>query len=95
LITHSIHAQPTAIAATAPNIVADTICATADLGLSIDHAADAYEVTHPYCRPSTMDSTCSSGEHSYRVRDHAEHSLADLPIAGHPSLLHVLVLRLI
>ncbi|MGO3789384.1 MAG: ISL3 family transposase, partial [Corynebacterium variabile] len=35
--------------ACAPNLVADTICRTVELGLSIDNAADAGNLTHLYC----------------------------------------------
>ncbi|WP_145940855.1 ISL3 family transposase [Corynebacterium glyciniphilum] len=87
--------QTTVTPAAAPNIVADTICRTADLGLSIDDAADAGDVTHLYCRPSRIDTTCPGCGHSCRVRDHVEPRLTDLPIAGHPSLLQVRVPRLI
>jgi transposase len=87
--------QPTATPAAAPNIVADTICRTAELGLSIDNAADAGNITHLYCRPSSIDATCPGCGRGCKIRDHVERRLTDLPIAGHPSLLHVHVPRLI
>ncbi|MFZ2274855.1 hypothetical protein ACTXO6_14005 [Corynebacterium variabile] len=41
--------NPTVTSIPAPNIVTDTICRTAELGLSIDNAADDGDVTHLYC----------------------------------------------
>ncbi len=88
--------HPTVTSTSAPNIVADTICRTAELGLSIDNAADAGEVTHLFCRPvaTAVDITCPQCHHDGRVRDHVERTLTDLPIAGHPALLHIRVPRL-
>ena len=89
--------HPTVTPAAAPNLVADTICRTAELGLSIDNAADAGDVTHLYCHPVTVDLSCPGcGQgcgQGCRVRDHVERRLTDLPIAGHPSVLHVRVPR--
>jgi len=65
------------------------------LGLSIDSAADAGNITHLYCHPVTVDLSCPYCGHACRVREHIERRLTDLPIAGHPSLLHVRVPRLI
>ncbi|MGP5245546.1 ISL3 family transposase, partial [Corynebacterium variabile] len=45
--------HPTVTATPAPNLVADTICRTVELGLSIDNAADAGNITHLYCHPVT------------------------------------------
>ena len=87
--------HPTVTPASVPNLVADTICRTVELGLSIDNAADAGSVTHLYCHPVTLDSSCPGCGHACRVRDHVERRLVDLPIAGHPSLLHVRVPRLV
>ncbi len=70
-----------------------------ELGLSIDNAADAGDVTHLYCHPVTVDLSCPGcGQgcgQGCRVRDHVERRLTDLPIAGHPSVLHVGVPRLV
>lgn len=77
-----------------PNIVADTICRTAELGLSIDNAADAGDCTHLYCHPVALNDTCPGCGQPCRLRDHVERCLTDLPIAGVPSLLHVRVPRL-
>ena len=87
--------HPTVTPVAAPNLVADTICRTAELGLSIDNAADAGDVTHLYCHPVTVDLSCPGCGQDCRVRDHVERRLADLAIAGHPSLLHVRVPRLV
>jgi transposase len=87
--------HPTVTPVAAPNLVADTICRTAELGLSIDNAADAGDVTHLYCHPVTVDLSCPGCGHACRVRDHVERRLADLPIAGHPSVLHARVPRLV
>ena len=87
--------HPTVTPAAAPNLVADTICRTAELGLSIDNAADAGDVTHLYCHPVTVDLSCPGCGQGCRVRDHVERRLTDLPIAGHPSVLHVRVPRLV
>jgi hypothetical protein len=87
--------HPTVTPAPVPNLVADTICRTVELGLSIDNAADAGDVTHLYCHPVTFDLNCPGCGHACQVRDHIERRLTDLPIAGHPSLLHVRVPRLI
>lgn len=87
--------HPTVTATPAPNLVADTICRTVELGLSIDNAADAGNITHLYCHPVTVDLSCPHCGHACRVRDHIERRLTDLPIAGHPSLLHVRVPRLV
>jgi len=60
-----------------------------ELGLSIDNAADAGDVTHLYCHPVTVDLSCPGcGQgcgQGCRVRDHVERRLTDLPIAGHPA----------
>ena len=87
--------HPTVTPVAAPNLVADTICRTAELGLSIDNAADAGDVTHLYCHPVTVDLSCPGCGQGCRVRDHVERRLTDLPIAGHPSVLHVRVPRLV
>jgi len=86
--------HPTVTPAPVPNLVADTICRTVELGLSIDNAADAGDVTHLYCHPVSFDLNCPGCGHACQVRDHVERRLTDLPIVGHPSLLHVRVPRL-
>ena len=86
--------HPTVTPAPVPNLVADTICRTVELGLSIDNAADAGDVTHLYCHPVSFDLNCPGCGHACQVRDHVERRLTDLPIVGHPSVLHVRVPRL-
>jgi hypothetical protein len=70
--------HPTVTATPAPNLVADTICRTVELGLSIDNAADAGNITHLYCHPVTVDLSCPHCGHACRVRDHIERRLTDL-----------------
>lgn len=65
------------------------------MGLSIDDAADAGDITHLFCHTVSISDTCPSCGQSCRVRGHVERRLTDLPIAGHPSLLHVRLPRLI
>jgi transposase len=86
--------NPTVTPAAASNIVADTICRTAELRLSIDNAADVGDTTHLYCHPVTVDTVCPHCGHVSRVRDHVGRRLIDLPIVGHPSILHVRTPRL-
>lgn len=86
--------HPTVTVSAAPNIVADTICRTAELGLSIDDAADAGDTTHLFCHPTAIDAECPGCHEVGTLRDHVERRLTDLPIAGHPSLLHVSLPRL-
>ena len=50
--------HPTVTPAPAPNLVADTNCRTTELGLNIDNAADAGDLTHLYCHPVTVDLSC-------------------------------------
>ena len=94
LVTPGSMSHPTVTPASAPNIVADTICRTAELGLSIDNAADAGNTTHLYCHPVTVTTACPHCGQVSRVRDHVDRRLTDLPIAGHPSILHVRTPRL-
>lgn len=86
---------PAPASACAQNLVADTICRTVELGLSIDGAADAGQFTHLFCHPVSVTTSCPACGQNCRVRDHVERQLTDLPIAGHPSLPHVKVPRLI
>lgn len=82
-MTHSTDSAATA------NIVADTICRTVELGLSIDDAADGGDITHLFCHPRHIDDTCPRCHEHGQLRDHVDRRLTDLPIAGHPTLLHV------
>jgi transposase len=74
--------------AAVPDLVADTICRTTELSLSI---ADADDVTHLYCPPVSMSISCPGCGQDCWIRDHVERRLTDLPIAGHSSMRHVRV----
>ena len=54
------------------NLVADTICRTVELGLTITGAAINETVTHIDCRPVEYDPTCPSCGQPGRLRDHVE-----------------------
>jgi transposase len=58
--------HPTVTATPAPNLVADTICRTVELGLSIDNAADAGNITHLYCHPGART---PDGGHGDLIQD--------------------------
>ena len=71
------------------NLVADTICRTVELGVTITGAAIGETITHIDCRPVEHDPACPTCGQSGRLRDHVTRVLADLPIVGHPTRLHV------
>ena len=71
------------------NLVADTICRTVELGVTITGAAIAECFTHIECRPVEHDPTCPSCGQSGRLRDHVTRTLTDLPVVGHPTRLHI------
>ena len=75
------------------DLVADTICRTVELGVTITGAAIAERFTHIDCRPVEYDPTCPTCGQSGRLRDHVTRVLTDLPIVGHPTRLHVRVPR--
>ncbi|MGV3113554.1 ISL3 family transposase, partial [Corynebacterium freneyi] len=52
------------------NLVADTICRTAELGLTITDAADAGEFTVISARPIDSCDKCPGCGHTGRLRDH-------------------------
>lgn len=66
------------------NIVADTICRTVELGLLIDDAADARDITHLFCHPRHVNVTFPRCHEHRQLRDHVDRRLTDLPVAGHP-----------
>lgn len=66
------------------NLVADTICRTVELGVTITGAAIGEKFTH-----IESDPTCPACGHPGRLRDHVIRTLTDLPIVGHPARLHV------
>ena len=70
-------------------LVADTICRTVELGLTITGAALAEELTWIECRPVEHDPTCPMCGQNGRLRDHVDRVLTDLPVVGHPTRLRV------
>lgn len=75
------------------NLVADTICRTAELGLTITDAADAGEFTVISARPIDSCDKCPGCGHTGRLRDHVVRRLTDLPVVGFPTRLQVRVPR--
>ena len=74
-------------------LVADTICRTVELGVTITGAAIADELTWIDCRPVEHDPTCAKCGQPGGLRDHVERVLTDLPVVGHPTRLRVRVPR--
>lgn len=77
------------------SVLADTICRTVELGVTITDAAITDEVTHLFCSPVAVDPACTSCGQTGRLRDHVERRVTDLPVVGHPTRLHVRVPRFI
>lgn len=75
------------------SLLADTICRTVELGVTITDAAVADEFTHLFCSPVAVDPVCPGCGVAGRLRDHVERRVTDLPIVGHPTRLHVRVPR--
>ncbi|MGI9588945.1 transposase family protein [Dietzia sp. Alg238-R159] len=75
------------------SLLADTICRTAELGVTNTDAAVAGEFTHLFCSPVSLDPVCADCGTAGRLRDHVERKVTDLPIVGHPPRLHVRVPR--
>ncbi|GAA4408732.1 ISL3 family transposase [Tsukamurella soli] len=75
------------------SLLADTICRTVELGVSIVDAAVDEQFTHLWCRLTTPDPRCPSCGRPGRLRDHVQRELTDLPVVGHPTRLHVHVPR--
>ncbi|QTI67932.1 ISL3 family transposase [Gordonia polyisoprenivorans] len=74
--------------------IADTICRTIELGVTItDAAIDGEDRTHLFCQLLDPKDRCPACERPGRLRDHVDLELADLPIVGHPTRLHVQVPR--
>lgn len=71
------------------NLVADTICRTAELGLTITDAADAVTLTIINANPVAVTDTCPDCRMPGVKRDYIRRQLVDLPIVGFPSHLHV------
>ena len=71
------------------DLVADTICRTVELGVTITGAAIEERLTHIDCRLVEHDPICPTCGQSGRLRDHVTRPLTDLPIVGHPTRLHL------
>lgn len=71
------------------NLVADTICRTAEIGLTITDAADAGTLTIIDATPVAVDDHCPDCQWSGAKRDHITRRLIDLPVVGFPTRLHV------
>ena len=72
------------------NLVADTICRTAELGLTI---TDAAALTVINANPVDIADTCPDCAHPEVKRDHIRRRLVDLPVVGFPTRLNVRVPR--
>ena len=75
------------------SLLADIICRTVELGVTITDAAVEDERTHLFCAPVAVDPACPECGSTGRLRDHVERRVTDLPIVGHPTRLHVRVPR--
>lgn len=74
--------------------VADVICRTLELGLSITGArVDEHDRTVIEARPTDTEGFCPSCGAQGVLRDHVVRELVDVPVAGHPSRLRVRVGR--
>jgi len=74
--------------------IADTICRTIELGVTItDAALDGEDRTHVFCQVLDPKNTCPRCSAPGRLRDHVDREVADLPIVGHPTRLHLKVPR--
>ncbi|AWT27375.1 hypothetical protein Csp1_26320 [Corynebacterium provencense] len=78
---------------TTGNLVADTICRTAELGLTITDAADAGTFTIIDADPVAVVDSCPDCREPGVKRDHVQRRLVDLPVVGFPTRLHVRVPR--
>lgn len=77
------------------NVVADTICRTAELGLTITNAAHDAAMTLIECEALAPINECPSCSQPGLLRDHTYRELVDLPIVGFPTKLRVRVPRYI
>lgn len=71
------------------NIIADTICRTAELGLTITGAMDAGDYTLIEAAAIDFSDRCPTCDSTGILRDHVHRRLIDLPIVGFPTQLHV------
>ena len=75
------------------NLVADTICRTAEIGLAITGAADAGPLTIIEATPVAVVGVCPDCGQPGKLRDHITRRLVDLPVVRFPIRLHVTVPR--
>ena len=75
------------------SLVADTICRTAEIGLTITGAADAGTFTIIDAAPVAVEGHCPDCTQPGKLRDHTVRRLVDLPVVGFPTRLHVRVPR--
>ena len=75
------------------NLVADTICRTAERGLTITDAADVGTLTVINADPVDVVDTCPDCAMPGVKRDHVRRQLVDLPVVGFPTRLIVRVPR--
>ncbi|MBG9350746.1 transposase family protein, partial [Corynebacterium belfantii] len=75
------------------NLVADTICHTAENGLAITGAADAGALTIIEATPVAVIGVCPDCGQSGKLRDHITRRLVDLPVVGFPTRLHIKATR--
>ena len=75
------------------NLVADTICRTAEVGLAITGAADAGPLSIIEATPVAVIGVCPDCGQSGKLRDHITRQLVDPPVVGFPTRLHVTVPR--
>ena len=75
------------------NLVADTICRTAEIGLAITGAADGGPLTIIGATPVAVIGVCPDCGQPGKLRNHTTRRLVDLPVVGFPTRLHVTVPR--
>ena len=74
--------------------IADTICRTIELGVTIvDAAIDADDRTHLFCQVLDPKDMCPRCGCRGCPRDHVDREVTDLPVVGHPRRLHLKVPR--
>jgi transposase len=76
-----------------PSVVADTIMRTIELGVTITDAAIDEKQTTIFCTPVARDSRCPDCGREGRYRDTVTRPLTDLPVAGYPLVLQVVIPR--
>lgn len=75
------------------DLIADTICRTVELGLTITGAAISEQFTDIDCRPVAENPNCPECGQPGRLRDHIDRILTDLPVVGHPTRLNIRIPR--